>query len=367
MSPIHLTRRQFQRGAASLAGSCALGAISSRAAHGAGKGGKIKIGQIGTAHSHAAGKLEAIRKLADDYELVGVVEADSQRRKRAEGRGPYQGLAWMSEEQLLATPGLEAVDVETPTLDLVPTAMRAVAAGKHVHLDKPPGISLASFHRLLDEAQRRRLTIQMGYMLRYNPAFQLCFEAVREGWLGEIFEVHAVMSKQLGAADRRRLLEYPGGSMLELGCHVIDAVVTVLGKPDRVTPHVRQTRTDLDDLADNQLAVFDYPQATATVRSSMVEVDGGARRQFVVCGTQGTFEIKPLEPPEATLSLAKACGPYRKGRQTLSLPKMTGRYDGEFADLAAVIRGQKALAWTPEHDLAVHETVLRASGLPLDS
>ena len=43
-----------------------------------------------------------------------------------------------------------------------------------------------------------------------------------------------------------------------------------------------------------------------------------------------------------------------------------GRYDGDFEDLAKVIRGEKALAFTPAHDLAVHETILRASGLPVD-
>lgn len=324
---------------------------------------KIKIGQIGTAHAHAGGKLDAIRKLSGDYELVGVVEPDVKRRKNA---APYNDVNWLSEEQLFATPGLQAVAVETNVPDLVPTAARCVAAGMHVHLDKPAGPSLVALRRLFEEATRRRVTVQMGYMLRYNPAFQLCFQAARDGWLGDIFEVHTTMSKVVGAAERQKLLAYPGGSMFELGCHVIDQLVTLLGKPDRVIPFPRQTRTDVDPLVDNQLAVFEYPNATATVRSSMVEVDGGARRQFVVCGTEGTMEILPLEPPQATLILTKARGPYRKGRQTVDLPKMTGRYDQEFIDLAAVIRSEKKFAWTPEHDLIAHECILRASSLPID-
>ena len=43
--------------------------------------------------------------------------------------------------------------------------------------------------------------------------------------------------------------------------------------------------------------------------------------------------------------------------------KRSGRYDGEFADLARVIRGEAKLAWSYEHDLAVQETVLRAAGM----
>ena len=39
--------------------------------------------------------------------------------------------------------------------------------------------------RLLCDAPARRLNVQMGYMLRYNPAFELCRKLIREGALGE--------------------------------------------------------------------------------------------------------------------------------------------------------------------------------------
>jgi predicted dehydrogenase len=120
-----------------------------------------------------------------------------------------------------------------------------------------------------------------------------------------------------------------------------------------------------DGFADNMLAVLDYPRATVTVRSAMVEIDGGKRRQFVVCGTNGTFDIRPIELPEARLALDAPHGEYKKGWQNMTFPKKGGRYDGDFADLAKVIRGEKVPAFTPEHDLAVQETVLLASGLPV--
>ncbi len=324
---------------------------------------KIKIGQIGTSHAHASGKLEAIRKLSDRYEVVGVVEPDAKRRERLQDQAPYAGLKWVTEEELLATPGLQAVAVETEVRELVPTAQRMVAAGKHVHVDKPAGESLSEFKTLLDTATSRGVTVQMGYMFRYNPAFQLCFQAVRDGWLGNVFEIHGVISKTLGASARKSLAEYRGGSMFELGCHLIDMVTTILGKPEQVTPHLRRTRPEQDDLADNMLAVFDYPKATATIRSSMLEVDGGRRRHFTVCGDHGTIEIYPLEPPQLRLTLDAPRGAFKKGTQEVTLPKMTGRYDGEFIDLAAVIRGEKPFGWPPSHDLATHEAILRASGL----
>lgn len=327
---------------------------------------RIKAGQIGTVHAHASGKMQAMRKFAEHYEVVGVVEPDARRREAAEKSAAYQGVPFISEEQLLNTPGLKVVAVETAVRELVPTARRCVAAGMNVHLDKPAGESLSAFRSLLDEATRRRVSVQMGYMLRYNPAFQLCFKAVREGWLGNVFELHAVMSKQIDVPTRKSLAEYTGGSMFELGCHLIDGVVSVLGKPQKVTPFARRTHTDQDTLADNQLAVFEYPAATATVRSALIEPEGNQRRQFTVCGEEGVVDIRPLEPPKMSLTLKQARGSYAKGQQMVELPKSTGRYDGEFLDLAAIVRGEKAADFTPAHDLAVHEAILLASSLPVE-
>jgi predicted dehydrogenase len=181
-----------------------------------------------------------------------------------------------------------------------------------------------------------------------------------------VFSIEAAMGKLQGDAERLALAPYRGGAMFELGCHVIDSVVAILGRPEKVTPYTRSSSPLKDGFPDNQTAVLDYPSAIVTVRSVLVEWDGGARRQFAVCGTKGTMEIRPIEHPEARLTLSAAHGEYKAGRQTLTFPKGRGRYDGDFEDLAKVIRGEKALAFTPAHDLAVHETILRASGLPVD-
>ncbi|MFT5497169.1 MAG: putative dehydrogenase, partial [Kiritimatiellia bacterium] len=166
--------------------------------------------------------------------------------------------------------------------------------------------------------------------------------------------------------DRKSLEHFHGGFMFELACHLVDSAVYLLGKPDKVTPFIRRSYPEKDQLADNCLAVFEYPKATTTIRTAAMEVDGGRRRQFVVCGDRGTADIHPLEAPKMSLTLDRAQGAFRKGNQEVPGLKSTGRYDGEFTDLARVIRGEKKLAWTPAHDLAVHETVLRASDMPID-
>ena len=309
--------------------------------------------------------MATLRKLSADYEVVGIAESDPDRQNKAKNHSAYRGVKWISQEQLLNQPGLQAVAVETDIPELVPTAMRCVSAGMHIHLDKPAGLSLRAFKKLLDEATGRKLIVQMGYMFRYNPAFKFCFQAAQKGWIGDVFEVHGVISKTIGAEQRKRLAVF-GGSMFELGCHLIDAMVKVLGRPDKVTSFSRHTRPEQDDLADNQLAVFEYAKCTATIRSALVEVDGQKRRQFVVCGDRGTVDIRPLEPPKLLFAPSRSIDGYKKGYQHVALPKMPGRYDDQLIELARIIRGQKESEYPPEHDLAVQEAVLKASGAALD-
>jgi predicted dehydrogenase len=225
------------------------------------------------------------------------------------GNAPaFRGLKWLTRDQLQETTGLQAVLVETRVRDLLDNARACASAGLHVHIDKPAGESLPRFRRVLDAAAARKLLVQVGYMYRYNPAVVLLREFLGRGWLGEAFEAHAVMSKVVDPAGRKRLAEYCGRVMFELGCHVLDLVVGLLGKPREVAAFNRHSSPLGDGLLDNVLAVLSYPRATATVKSSALEVEGFDRRHLVVCGTEGTFHIQPLDGPSAQVSPSRARG-----------------------------------------------------------
>ncbi|MBL8816588.1 MAG: Gfo/Idh/MocA family oxidoreductase [Planctomyces sp.] len=327
------------------------------------RSGRIRVGQIGVGHAHAS-KLSVYRNSAD-YEVVGVVEPDEMLRSEAETQAAFKDLRWMTQDELLNTEDLQVVLVETRVRDCLRTAEACIAAGKHIHLDKPAGASLPQFERILKSAERQGLLVQMGYMYRYNPGIVLLREFLKQGWLGDIFEVHTVMSKVVDAEARRQLAEFSGGMMFELGCHVLDLVVGVLGEPASVTAYHQHVSDQADGLADNTLAVLQYPAAIATVKSSAQEVSGGERRHFVVCGTEGTFHIQPLDQPSARIALSKPREHYHVGYQDVTFPKYT-RYVDDAADMARILRGEKKTDYTYTHDLAVQRTLLKASLMPVD-
>ncbi len=329
---------------------------------------RLRYLQIGTGHAHA-NKLEVYAE-SDDWEVVGLVEEDQARREAAAQSKLYAKFPLLELEEALKIPGLQVVGVETEVRDLLRYARVAVEAGCHVHLDKPAGANLAEYGALMELADSKQLVVQMGYMYRFNPAVRLLHRMLEAGWLGEIFETHAVMSKVIPTEDRQRLDEFPGGTMFELGCHIIDLTVSVLGKPEKVTPFPRRTlETTGDGLMDNMLAVLEYPKATATVRSTGLEVEGFNRRHFTVCGTGGTFQIQPLDRPKAIITLAEEHRfegeekVYRKGINEISFEPPYQRYVGDAADLAAIVRGEKPNPYPSAHDLAVQDTVLAAAGM----
>lgn len=324
--------------------------------------GKVRVGMIGTAHSHAAGKLAAVRRMKDLYDVVGVVEPDEARRKVLAVHRDYDAIPLMTEEQLFNQPGLEAVLVEGAVKEQAKLALRVARAGFHIHLEKPGGSSMEQFAPIVQASRDKKRIIQLGYMFRGNPAFEFLFKAARDGWLGDIFEINGIMGKVAGAGERKEMSQFPGGTMFELGCHLIDALVTLLGKPGKVIPFLKQMKAD-DPLADNCTAVFEYDKAVATIRSCAVDVEGGARRQFTVCGTRGAISILPLEPPKLTLILAEARGELRKGAQSIELRKMPGRYDDQLERFARMIRQETPLDYSHDHELTVFETVLAASGM----
>ena len=343
-----MNRRQFSLGTAA---ALTTGPVLGRATKPT-----IRIGQIGLAHPHALGKLSAIRSLKD-YELVGVVEPNPALRQRV------KGVKFVSLEELMNTPELKAVAIETRVSDLVQMALPVVEAGKHIHLDKPAGPALIPFKKLLASAERQRLTVQMGYMLRYNPAFEFMFRAAREGWFGKIMEIDAMMGKKAGDGMRKELAEFRGGGFFELACHILDSAIYILRKPQKIHGFNLRTREkDGDPFADNQLAVLKFEKATACLRCNHNDPFGFPRRRFNIAGTRGGMEIQQLESGRFTLNLDQDRGEYKKGTQTVQL-KGGRSYTAEFADLATVVRGEKELAWSYGHDLVVHETLLKICGM----
>lgn len=311
----------------------------------------IGIGFLGTSHSHGEGKLEVI--LANPaYRLIGVTEATPK----------HKDVPVLSRQALLANPDIQVVAVESAVRDHARDGLAVLEAGKHLHLEKAPADNLKDFEKIVALARRKNLLLQVGYMWRYHPGINLALDAARQGWLGQVYLVRGCIGNSLGAERRPEWAEFAGGNMFELGGHVLDPVVRLLGRPRRVTPFLRKDGKFNDSLKDNTAAVLEFDGAMAILHGSNLQPNSGRYRAFEVHGSNGTVVINPIEPPTVTVDLAKAAGPFKAGLQQVPMPPYK-RYVDDLAELAAAIRGESKLRVSYDEDLLVQEILLRASGM----
>ena len=320
---------------------------------------KIRVGQIGIGHNHGEAKMLAFRKFPELFEVVGYAEEDPGWYERRNGLPGYEGLPYLSVEELLER--CDAVIVETGVPNLTSVAQRCVDAGKHIHLDKPGSGTLEEFGRMLNTAKEKDLVVQMGYMYRYNPAIMKAIEAVKAGKLGEIYSINAEMSTYHSAAYRRWLTTFRGGIQYILGSHLVDLIVYLLGEPQNVVSFLKHTMLDGVDVADNNLSVLEYEKALARIFVSSVEVNGWGRRQFVVTGSKGTINIVPIENPTTMTysDLSITNQPYEHVKvdvEVEDVPK-NARYDSMVTDFYDYIMGNKENPYTYEHDYTVQKVL----------
>lgn len=251
----------------------------------------IKIAQIGTGHDHASQNFNSLLKQPDIFDVVGYArvedEDDTAFQKWKDKERPL--------EELLATPGLEAVTIETYDLRLVKYAQMAADRGLHVFMDKPGSQSCADFENMLSVLKSKGKVFSIGYMYRFNLGVKEAISLVKSGALGEIYSVEAQMSCDHPLEKRQWLNNFQGGMIFFLGCHLVDLIYSIQGIPEEIIPY--NTSTGLFGVTSKDLGyvIFKYKNGVSFLKSCASEVGGFERRQLVINGSLGTVELNPLE------------------------------------------------------------------------
>jgi predicted dehydrogenase len=330
-------------------------------------GATIRMAQYGTGHGHAAGKLRSMQQ-NPDVEVAGLWEANAERRAAAQGHKAYEGVHWYgSEEEMLGDDSIVAIASEGRNNESLAETERIVQAGKHVWYDKPAGDDWEHAQRVFELIREKGVYLQMGYMLRYHEPFMQVTEWARSGFLGDVFSVRAHMSTSLSPEGMQIIADsHPGGMLYDLSGHMLDQIVWMLGRPEKVTSFLRCDGGAVPGFKDNCLGVYEFDRAFATVDIAAMEARPMARR-FEVYGTKGTATIlEPFEPGlRIRLCLDEARGGYEEGEQFIDVPSPRSRqecYDEELVDFVRVVRDGGDPIRTLEHEILVQETVMRGAG-----
>ncbi len=234
-------------------------------------------------------------------------------------------------------------------------------------MEKAGGIDRDEFIEAVLAVKRSGKVFHTGYMYRYNPCIMKLLQEVQAGEFGEIISVEAQMNCILNEDFRSWLKRLPGGMMYYLGCHLVDLVLRIQGKPLSVLPLNHSTGFGGVDSQDFGMAVFEYEKGVSFVKTSAMELGGFLRRQLVVTGTKKTVELKPLEQYlEGGTELCTGVTEYASldwhcpGRSFNS--DLFNRYDNMMRSFAEMVLGKKENPNTYDYEIMLHDYILKACG-----
>ena len=144
--------------------------------------GIVGVGFVGPHH------VEAVRRLGF-VEVVAVADANAEiaGRKAAQLRIPR---AYGSYQDLVSDPDIDVVDIATPTWLHHPIAMAAIAAGKHVIVDKPMALTAVQAREMRDAARVAGVVNAVTFNYRYHPVVQQARLMIAKGDIGTVRFVH---------------------------------------------------------------------------------------------------------------------------------------------------------------------------------
>jgi predicted dehydrogenase len=330
----------------------------------------LKLGMLGMWHTHAHGMVRQIAEHPEEFMLVGCHDprAEVAADRLARWRGLLGELRLFDSAAALLREPLDAVVVEGQVFENVRLARAALESGRPVMLEKPAGDRLDDFVALVDLAQRKHLHVQMIYLFRYMPAVLDLLARVGRGELGRLYEFRGRLPKPGGEAYRQYVSElapYAGGMFFEMAGHLLDLLVKLLGRPRRIAPFLaHHHREPPETFVDNGVAVFECDHAWAIVEVPSFEAAPHSRR-VEVYGSEGACVIPHLGSghlPNRDVQIVEFYRAPAADWQSIELANQPLQIS-DLREFAAVIAARKEPDYTPEHDLIVQESLLRAAGM----
>lgn len=175
--------------------------------------------------------------------------------------------------ELLRETAIDAVILATPNHLHAPMTIDALNAGKHVFCEKPPAISAEEALQVKECAEHTGKLVMYGFMFRFSEKHNLIKRLRDEGVFGDIYYAKAGIIRRYGDpggwfSDRARS---GGGSLIDVGSHIIDLSVRLMGEYEPVSVFSRSFRhtTNLQGIR----AVSNYQALTGGEVNDVEELD----------------------------------------------------------------------------------------------
>jgi len=202
-------------------------------------------------------------------------------------------------EDMLADKEVDAVDICVPTFLHASMATKALAAGKHVLLEKPMALDGAACDALLAAAEKSGRILMVAQVLRFLPQYQCLVDLVKSGRLGRI---RSAIFRRRTAVPTWGAWEFDrsksGGGVFDLLVHDVDMALLLFGAPGALSSTGYENLTGGVDMITSE---FYYENADS------VTITGGWHHvgaypfsmEYTVVGDEGVVEFSSAGRPPA--------------------------------------------------------------------
>lgn len=191
----------------------------------------IGCGYWGSNHARTLGKLGALHGVADRHP------------ERAEELAKATGSRALDPEALLAADEIDGVVLALPPEHHAEMALKVIAAGKHLLVEKPIALEVADGEAIVKAAEASGLVAMTGHVLRFHPAFERMMDLIADGTLGHVHYIH---SHRVGLGK----FHPENDALWDIAPHDLSLIMAITGEePSRVSGEGTAVLDHLSDFA----------------------------------------------------------------------------------------------------------------------
>lgn len=212
-----------------------------------------------------------------------------------------------SPDAVLADPSVDLIVVATPNDTHYDLAGRALAAGKHVVVDKPFTLTSAQAWDLVHQARDRGKLLSVYHNRRWDADFLTIRGLLARGELGEVMHFESHYDRYRPVVQHRwRESGAPGsGIWFDLGAHLVDQALVLFGAPDSVSGDLARQRAGATSV-DYFHVLLRYGRMRVVLHGSTLVAN--AVRRFEIHGTEASFVKYGMDAQEDALRRGEVPG-----------------------------------------------------------
>jgi scyllo-inositol 2-dehydrogenase (NADP+) len=243
--------------------------------------------------------------------LSSIVTSNEKRVAEARSAHPSAAILASADELFAAAGEHDLVVVAAPNRHHAALALRAIDAGLHVVIDKPLAASADDARRVADAANSRGIVASVFHNRRWDGDFLTLRRLASEGELGEVIRLESRFERWRPEVDQGKWREGgtpddAGGVLFDLGPHVIDQALELLGPARSVYAEVRMLRPGAEVDDDFFVALEHESGARSHLWGTMMAAQVGPR--FRALGTGGAYVKWGLDVQEDALRSGRGPG-----------------------------------------------------------